>query len=79
MNKSNQIKLETYQSRLLNYYKAEEKILDGQAYTIGSRSLTRANLKEVQTMIEELEAKISSLQNRGTTKRKVGRIIPRDF
>lgn len=79
MNKSNQVKLETYRSRLMLYYNAEEKILQGQSYSIGTRSLTRANLKEVQTMIKELEAKISALETRGTTKRKAARIIPRDF
>jgi hypothetical protein len=76
---STQIKLDLYKSRLLLYYKAEEKILEGQSYSIGSRSITRANLSEVRDEIKNLEAKISAIESRGTTKRKVGRIIPRDF
>ena len=58
------------------YYDAEERILEGQSYSIGSRSLTRANLAEVKKEITNLEAKISALETRGTTKRKVARIIP---
>lgn len=73
------IKLETYRNRLMLYYKAEEKVLEGQAYTIGTRSLTRANLKEIQNMIQELESKVHALETRGTTKRKIARIIPKDF
>lgn len=79
LSSSDRIRLDTYRSRLMQYYAAEEKILEGQSYSIGSRSLTRANLSEVRKMINELESKISALENRGTTKRKVARIIPRDF
>ncbi len=79
MNSSDKIRLETYKSRLMQYYAAEEKILEGQAYSIGSRSLTRANLSEVRAAIRELESKINALETRGTTKRKVVRVIPRDF
>lgn len=79
MNSSDKIRLETYKSRLMQYYAAEEKILEGQAYSIGSRSLTRANLSEVRAAIKELEGKINALETRGTTKRKVVRVIPRDF
>lgn len=76
---SNKIRLEIYKSRLGLYYAAEEKILEGQSYSIGSRSLTRANLSEVQKHIKELEGKIIALESRGTTKRKVARFIPKDF
>ena len=54
MSKSN-IKLKMTKERLQKYYDCEEKILQGQSYTIGSRSLTRANLAEVQGMIAKLE------------------------
>jgi len=42
--------------RLTQYLAAERAILGGQAYTIGNRSLTRANLAEVRKAIEELLA-----------------------
>ena len=75
----NKVKLDTLRARLAQYYEAESKILEGQSYSLGSRSLTRTNLREVQNMIRELEAKINSLETRGTTKRKVARIIPMDL
>lgn len=45
---------EVQRQRLAKYIEAEEAILAGQSYEIGSRKLTRANLKEVQEMIETL-------------------------
>lgn len=59
------------------YYDAEEKILQGQSYSIGSRSLTRANLKEVQDKIKELETKAIAISKRGNTKRPVRSVIPK--
>lgn len=35
----------------------------GQSYTIGSRSLTRANLTELRNMKNELEAQIAAEEN----------------
>jgi hypothetical protein len=44
---------------------AEVKILGGQqAYSIGGRSLTRANLKEIRDTIEYLEKRIPVLKAR---------------
>ena len=46
---------EMLNERLRQYIKAEETILNGgQSYTIGDRTLTRADLKRIQTMIESL-------------------------
>ena len=42
--------------RLQQYLEAEAAILQGQAYTLDGRSLTRADLAEVRRGIEELEA-----------------------
>lgn len=62
--------------RLEMYYEAEEKILQGQSYTIGSRTLTRTSLANVQSKIKELESEISALETRGNSKRRSVRIIP---
>lgn len=40
--------------RLKQYIEAEEAILSGQSYTIGNRTLTRANLATVEKVIKEL-------------------------
>lgn len=61
--------------RLEMYYMAEEKILNAQEYRIGSRSLTRADLDDVQSMIRKLEAELEDLETRGTTKRQVRRAV----
>lgn len=66
------------QNRLELYYECEEQVLAGQSFTIGSRSLTRANLSEVTDMIKKLEDEIAAIDTNGTKKRKVARIIPRD-
>lgn len=50
------------ESRLALYYKAEKAILSGQSYEIEGLKLTRANLKDVQNMINTLESKISALK-----------------
>lgn len=72
-------KKQRLQNRLELYYQAEEKVLAGQSFTIGSRSLTRANLADIQTMIADLESKIKAIDETGTEKRRVVRVIPRDF
>ena len=72
-------KKQRLQNRLELYYQAEEKVLAGQSFTIGSRSMTRADLGKIQDMISELEGKISAIDANGTGKRRVARIIPRDF
>lgn len=79
MTESNMLQLEIYKNRLSLYYEAERKVLEGQAYTLGSMSLTRANLSEIRKTIKDLESRISALEERGTTKRRVCRIIPRDY
>lgn len=65
-------------NRLLLYYEAEEKILGSQSYTLGSRTLTRADLEDVQNMIKRLENEIEALETRGTCRRRSARIIPVD-
>lgn len=70
--------LDIKKDRLERYYKAEEKILNGQSYTLGSKQLTRTDLARVQSMIARLEAEIAALESRGTTKRPVRRAIPVD-
>ena len=64
------------------YYKAEEAILGGaQSYSIGSRSITRANLAEIRKMIEQLEDEVEQLEKTATGKktRKAFAVVPRDF
>jgi hypothetical protein len=74
-------KLIRTQARLAVYYDAELAVLSGQAYTIGTRSLTRANLGLIRDQIDVLENKVDELkaQSQGNGPRKAFRITPRDL
>lgn len=69
--------LERAKKRLGLYYKAEEAILTGQEYSIGTRKLRRADLDGVQSMIKALEDEVRSLESGG--KNKAVRVIPLDI
>lgn len=70
--------LEIKKNRLKLYYEAEEKVLNSQSYTLGSKTLTRADLTSIQNMIKKLEGEIASLEQYGTMKRRSVRIVPID-
>jgi len=70
--------LEIKKNRLQLYYEAEEKVLNSQSYTLGSKTLTRTDLTSIQNMIKKLEGEIASLEQYGTTKRRSVRIVPVD-
>ncbi|MEI2466646.1 hypothetical protein [Niallia taxi] len=57
-------RVENLKKRLDMYYAAEEAILSSQEYSINGRSLKRADLGTVQTMIKELERQIDALSGR---------------
>lgn len=69
--------LERARRRLELYYKAEEAILTGQEYTIGSKKLRRADLSDVQAMISKLEKDVKALESRG--KNRAVRAVPLDI
>lgn len=46
--------LEIKRKRLELYYEAEEKVLNSQSYTLGSKTLTRADLMAIQNMIKKI-------------------------
>ncbi len=57
-----QERLERIKERLQSYYDAELAILQGQEYRIGTRTLRRADLAQVQKAINELEQQKSMLE-----------------
>ena len=77
MSKANTV-FEIKKNRLKLYYEAEEKVLNSQSYTLGSKTLTRADLTSIQNMIKKLEGEIASLEQYGTMKRRSVRIVPVD-
>ena len=79
---SMKIRLERAKQRLDLYYRAEETILGGaQSYTIGSRTLTRADLDAIRKVISSLEADVTELESAlaGKGFRKCVRVLPRDI
>ncbi len=78
LSQSQMERLERYKKQRDAYLKAEEAVLLAQSYTIGSRTVTRADLGEISKMIKYLDAQIESLEGRGG-KRAAYRIIPRDI
>lgn len=76
MESKNNDRLNVLQRRLDAYYKAEEKILKSQSFSIGSKQLTRTSLAQVQAKIKELEEEITTIKDRGTVKRRSVRVIP---
>lgn len=78
MGKLQNERLEMYKKRLQMYYKAEEAVLLNQEYTIGTKSLKRADLSTIRAAIKDLEGQIELLENT-SGKNKAFRFIPRDI
>lgn len=74
--------IDVINARLALYLDAESKILEGaQSYTIGSKTLQRANLKEIREMIDNLilKRKELELKLKGQGLRKSYRVVIRDL
>ena len=77
-------RLEMREKYLEELEKAYLALLSGQvqSYSIGSRSLTKFDLKDLKGQIDELEKEIdnleSQLQNGGKSRKAFG-ILPRDW
>ncbi|MDR3265030.1 MAG: DUF6148 family protein [Synergistaceae bacterium] len=69
-------KFEIKKARLKLYLAAEKAILSGQSYEIEGLKLTRANLKDVQTMIAQLETAVEKLSGNGRARLKF--VVPKD-
>ena len=64
--------------RLTKYKEAEEMILNGaQSYSVGNRTLTRADLKSIAERIEKLEKEQLKLLNSGSI--RIQRVVPRSI
>ena len=75
------ITLKIAQKHLNAWLEAELQVTTNQSYTIGSRSLTRADLSDIREQIVFWEGKVAQLKNqqqRGGRNRII-RIVPRDL
>ena len=67
-------------ARLLRYREAEDAILSSQSYSLEGMTLTRANLHDVQIMINHLEEEIMRMERalKGKSRHRMRVIIPQD-
>lgn len=75
------ITLKIAEKHLNAWLEAELQVTTNQSYTIGSRSLTRADLSDIREQITFWEGKVAQLKNqqqRGGRNRII-RIVPRDL
>lgn len=78
---ANGISLEIAKKHLDAWLTAELEVTTHQSYTIGSRSLTKANLSEIRQQIEywgNQVARLENIEKRGGRNR-VFRAVPRDL
>lgn len=75
------IDLETARNHYKAWLDAEYKVSLGQSYTIGSRSLTRANLSEIRKQLAYWERKVTEIETvaAGRSVSRTRRFIPRDL
>ena len=75
------ITVERAKTHLNAWLDAELAISTGQSYTIGSRSLTRANLTEVRKQIEYWKNELTKaeINESGRKVRRSQRFMPRDL
>lgn len=59
------ITLAQAEAQLSSWLSASTAVASGQSYTIGDRSLTRANAREIQEMIQFWETKVQNLTRGG--------------
>lgn len=67
------------QAQLTRYLDAEKVVLTGQSYTIGGRSLTRANLTEIRKGVDYWAEKLDEAEQIAATGRRgpfMRRVIP---
>lgn len=63
------------------WLEAELQVTTNQSYTIGTRTLTRANLSEIRNQIEFWENKVAILENKKNHagRNRIFRVVPRDL
>ena len=71
--------LDEAKAQLQAWIEAEAAVATGQAYKIGSRSLTRANLADIVGRIKYWRAEVERLESGRKSGMRVMRAVPRDL
>jgi len=69
------ITLTQAEAKLATWLDAEDRVAQGQEYTIGSRTLKRADLKEVREQVQFWDGKVKEL-SRGTSGMRIRGATP---
>ena len=74
-------RLEIARKHLDAWLNAELEVTTHQSYTIGSRSLTKADLGQIRKQIEFWQNRVAQLENTGKRggRNRVVRVVPRDL
>jgi hypothetical protein len=62
-----------------DYYAALRAISTGQSYTIGQRTLTRADARFVEEQFEKYDALVDSIEAGTSSGARAFRVVPRDL
>ncbi len=75
------ITLETAKRHLDAWLEAELAVTNAQSYTIGSRTMTKANLGEIRKMVDYWNKKVAELENmkKHGGRNRAYRAVPRDL
>jgi len=71
------ITLAQAEAQLTAYLAAETAVLKGQSYTIGQRSLTRADLADIRAGIDAWDARVKQLTNSAQGRSRARIVVPR--
>jgi hypothetical protein len=70
---------EVAREMLMLWLDAERAVTTGKSYTIGTRSLTRANISEIAERIKFWRNELEKLESGRGSGMRVFRAVPRDF
>lgn len=81
MAKREETPLETAKKHYQAWLAAELEVTTHQSYSIGTRTLTMANLAEIRKQIEFWENKVEQLKNKEKRngRNRIMRVVPRDL
>lgn len=73
--------LDTAKRHLEAWLEAELEVTTHQSYTIGTRSLTKANLAEIRKQIQFWKNEVEKLENieKRKGRNRIMRVVPRDL
>lgn len=73
------ITLDQARAHMKAWLDASLAVSQGQSYTIGTRTLTRADLRSIQEQFVFWAGRVSALEAKEKRRKRIYRVIPTDF